>query len=137
MEGNRHLTLVYQQKADAPTSYYLQSGEKGILPNRICITQNQFADVKSKIKRNPRGQMKATFKKSESSQYCNNTRTLHSNIYPLQSSTSAIIGTGDIRGTNDLLIFEDRSGGYWKEIVIHIFPGAKFKVSIIIHSYFK
>ena len=134
MERERHLILIYQQKETAPTSYYLQEGEKGYLPARVCFTQRQFAEVHSGSHLNPAGQFKATFKLSESSQYRKDTRTLHSNIYPVNIPLPGIIGTGDIKGTDDLLIFEDRSGGTWRIIAIHIFPGCKFKAAEIISS---
>ena len=136
MEGNRHHKLIYKRKADAPTSYYLQDGELNIFPARVCFTKSQFANVCGGRK-SPVGQFKATFKKTESSIYCNDKRTLHSNIYPVQNHTSAIFGTGDVRNTDDLLIFEDLTAGKWDIIVIHIFPGCKFSVSQILHSYFK
>jgi hypothetical protein len=125
VERNGHLKLTYQQKKGAPTSYYLTEGKTGILPNRISLNHYQPAEVYRGNYRNPVGQFKATFKRAEVSAYRTTKGTLHSNIYPCEKSFPEIIGTGQIRGTEDLLIFEDR--GDWKTIEIHIFPGCKFK----------
>ncbi len=133
MERERHLTLIYQQKESAPTSYYLTEGEPGYLPGRVCIHQYSFAEVKRGGYRNATGQFKATFKKAEVSPYRNEKGTLHTSIYPLSKAVPGIIGTGDIKGTNDLLVFEDRGG--WKSIAIHIFPDCKYKVSEIISCF--
>lgn len=130
MQGKRHLTLIYQQKETAPTSYYLQEGESGYLPGRVCINRFPFAEVHRGAYRNAVGQFKATFKKAEASPYRNDKGTLHSNIYPCEKVAPEIIGTGDIRGTEDLLIFEDRGG--WKTIAIHIYQGCKFRVAEIL-----
>ncbi len=134
MERERHLILVYQQKETAPTSYYLQEGELGYLPGRVCINRYPFAEVRHGGFNKSIGQFKATFRKAESSPYRNSKGTLHSNIFPVSSSSApGIIGTGDIIGTDDLLIFEDRGG--WKTIAIHIYPGCKFKAAEIISSF--
>lgn len=133
MEGKGHLKLIYRQKETAPTSYYLQEGHEGSLPNRVCINRLPFAEVRSGGYRMPVAQFKATFKVSEKSKYRNDTRTLHTNVYPVKTTAKGIIGTGDIRGTDDLLIFEDRDN--WKTIVIHIFPGCKFKTSEVLSNF--
>lgn len=133
MEREKHLTLIYQQKDSAPTSYYLTEGETGYLPGRVCIHQYPFAEVKHGGYRLPAGQFKATYRKAEASLYRNEKGTLHSNIYPLSKTIPGIIGTGDIKGTNDLIVFEDR--GEWKTIAIHIFPGCKYKVSEVISCF--
>ncbi len=133
MEREKHLILIYQQKESAPTSYYLTEGETGYLPGRVCINRNQFAQVKRGGYRLPSGQFKATFRKAEVSPYRNEIGTLHSNIYPLSKAVPGIIGTGDIKGSNALLVFEDR--GEWKTIAIHIFPDCKYKVAEIISCF--
>ncbi len=133
MEKGGHLTLVYQQKESAPTSYYLQEGELGYFPGRVCINRFPFAEVKRGGYRKAVAQFKATFRKSESSPYRISKGTLHSNIFPPSKSVPRIIGTGDIIGTDDLMVFEDRGG--WKTIAIHIFPGCKFKAPEIISCF--
>lgn len=120
------MTFIYLQKADAPTSYYLQEGRAGFLPNRICITKYQFAQTSRAGQLSTVGQFKATFKKNEESKYKNEKGTLHSNIYSYPATTKGIIGAGDLRNTNDLLIFQDLSGGDWKKIAIHLYPNQKF-----------
>jgi hypothetical protein len=130
MEGERHLKFIYEQKQDALTSYYLQEGEKNILPARVSFTRFQFAEVCCGGDGKSVGQFKATFKKSETSIYKTEKGTLHSNIYNFGISSPEIIGTGDIKGTNDLLVFE----GDWKTITIYIFPDCKFKFREILQS---
>ena len=127
MEG---MTFIYEQKEGAPTSFYLKEGNKGILPGRISINRFPVAETSKKHRKKAVGQFKGTFKKSETSAYKIGNGTLHSNIYsPHDQTTSAIIGIGDIKGTNDLLIFEELSKGTLMRIGIHIFPGEKFHVA--------
>lgn len=133
MEGIRHHILVYKQKETAPTSYYLQEGSKGYLPERVCINRLPFAEVNGGGRSAPVGQFKATFKKNEESIYKPINKSLHSSIYKTVKAGASVIGTGDIKGTDDLLVFVSRGG--WAEIEIHIFPECKFKASEILTTF--
>ncbi len=133
MEGIRHHILIYKQKETAPTSYYLQDGSKGYLPERVCINRFPFAVVKGNGRGSPVGQFKATFKKNEESIYKLINNSLHSSIYKTINAGVSVLGTGDIKGTDDLLVFVSRGG--WAEIEIHIFPECKFKASEILTTF--
>lgn len=123
MRGNEHLEFQYQLKEGTKTSYYLESGIENILPKRICITRGEFAATSGRIKEKS-GQIKATFTKSESSPYKIGKGSIHSTIYKPLKNECRILGTGDIQGTNDLLIFESIDS--WHKIKIHLFPGGLF-----------
>jgi hypothetical protein len=98
----------------------------------VCINRTPFAGVHRADYRKAVGQFKATYKKAEESIYKKNNKSLHSTIYEETNLPPSIIGVGDIKGTDDLLIFIDRGG--WKEIEIHIYPGCKFTASLILRS---
>ncbi|MFN8153786.1 MAG: hypothetical protein U0Y08_05800 [Bacteroidia bacterium] len=78
------------------------------------------------------GQLKATFTKGESSTYKVGHGVIHSTIYQLKNPVSGIIGTGDLRGTRDLLIFRD--GEKAGEISISIYPGGLYHEAEIIQE---
>lgn len=130
MTGKRHPILVYKRKEDAPTSYYLIEGNKDIFPARVCINRFPFAPIHGVKKKQAIGQFKATFKKCESSAYRNDKGTLHTSIWKPIRAIPGLLGTGDIRGTDDLLLFF--SHDEWLTIEIHIFPGCLFNEAGVI-----
>lgn len=134
MEGNRHLTIVYQLKADTKTSYYYMEGAENIFPRRVTFSEKYITQSIDKFKKPACGEFNATYTKSEQSAYRTSKGTLHSLITPV-AGNQKIIGTGDLEGANDLLIFEDRSAGKWQTIAIHIFPGCKFKAAEILSCF--
>ena len=134
MEGKRHHTIIYQRKENTQSSYYLMEGSNNLLPGRISITAKQITPTSKQIKTPPCGELNAKFRKLEQSKYRSAKATIHSRIYPAKGY-SKLIGTGDIEGHDDLLIFEDISCGGWKKIAIHIFEGSKFRPQEILESF--
>lgn len=134
MQGIRHLTFTYQRKEGTATSYYLVSGEPEYLPKRICITRQEFAPISGmpKIKA---GQLKATFTRSENSIYKNGKGSIHSTIYAPIKPFPTIIGTGDLQGTRDLLVFQ--SLDEWQNINVHLFINGLFSDSQLINELMK
>lgn len=129
MEGIKHLSMNYQLKPGTSTSYYFKSGDAGYLPKRICITTKEFAPINGKPKQKA-GQLKATFTRQEESIYKRGAGSIHSSIFALIKPEPSIIGTGDIAGTRDLLVFQSLK--QWDEITIHIFiDGLFYEVELI------
>ncbi|MEI6697238.1 MAG: hypothetical protein WCO13_14385 [Bacteroidota bacterium] len=128
----KHQTAIYKLKEGTKTSYYYQSGIK-TLPERIGFNKFEFAKT-NRIGRNlhqAKAQLKATFKKSETSLYKKNKPfTIHTNIWQVPGHLLFIgygsIGFSDKMGgitdTNDLIIIYSNSVT-WHELEIHIFPG--------------
>jgi hypothetical protein len=128
----KHQTAIYQLKEGTKTSYYYQSGIN-TLPGRIGFNKFEFVETK-RTGRNlhkSKAQLKATFKKSESSLYKKfKPFTIHTNIWQFPEYILFIgygsIGISDKIGkiidTNDLIIIFSSSSS-WKELEIHIFPG--------------
>ena len=134
MQGIRHLIFTYQRKAGTATSYYLVSGEPEYLPKRICITKHEFTQIAGRPKLKA-GQLKATFTKAENSIYKNGKGSIHSSIYALLKPCPTIIGTGDLEGTRDLLVFQ--SLDEWQKINVHLFINGLFSESQIIDEIMK
>lgn len=126
--------MTYQLKPGTKTSYYFKKGDSGILPTRICITPSEFAPIKGKPKQKA-GQMKATFKRYEESVYKNGKGTIHSTIFAPIQHAPAIIGTGDLQGTQDLLVFEAADG--WREIIVHLYVKGLLNIQHIINDLLK
>ncbi len=134
MQGIRHLIFTYQRKPGTATSYYLFSGEKNYLPKRICITRQEFAPITGRPKLKA-GQLKATFTKSEDSIYKNGKGSIHSTIFAPFKPFPTIIGTGDLQGTLDLLVFQ--SVDDWQKIDVHLFINGLFYESQLINEIMK
>lgn len=128
----KHQKAIYLLKEGTKTSYYYQSGIQ-TLPNRIGFNKFEFAETK-RTGRNlhkSKAQLKATFKKSETSIYKNfKPFTIHTNIWQ-NSEFMLFIGYGSIgfsnekgkiTDTNDLIIVFSYTSN-WQELEIHIFPG--------------
>lgn len=123
MQGIRHLSMTYQLKDGTKTSYYFIGGDEGILPKRICITHHEFTPV-SGLPKQRAGQLKGTFTIAENSIYKDIAKSIHSTIFALMKPKPSIIGTGDIRGTKDLLVFQ--SIDEWTTFTIHLFVDGLF-----------
>jgi len=134
---SNHLKLFYALKPGTSTSYYQTAGLNGFLPIRIGITKEVFASIhqtgKNHLERLT-GQIKATFKKDDSSIYKKyRPFWIHTSIYEVLNYP-IFIGYGDIgisnnvgktEGTGDLLILH--SSDSWKTLSIHIFRGMLFQ----------
>jgi hypothetical protein len=134
MEGIIHHQYSYQLKPGTTTSYYLIGNESGLLPKRLCFTKQEFAPITCSRKQLT-GQMKATFTKAESSVYKKGKGTIHTSIWTLIEPKASIIGTGDIQGTKDLLIFQ--SFNNWETIIIHLFIDGLFREKELINHVMK
>lgn len=129
MQGIRHLSMTYQLKEGTSTSYYFKDGDQDYLPKRLCITSHEFAPIVGMPKQRA-GQMKGTFTIAENSIYKNIAKSVHSTIFAPIKPKPSIIGTGDIRGTKDLLVFQ--SNDEWSTFTIHLFIGGLFYESTLI-----
>ncbi|MBK7683658.1 MAG: hypothetical protein IPJ26_14845 [Bacteroidetes bacterium] len=129
MQGIRHLSMTYQLKEGTSTSYYFKDGDQDYLPKRLCITPHEFAPVFGLPKQRA-GQIKGTFTIAESSIYKEIAKSIHSTIFAPIKPKPSIIGTGDIRGTKDLLVFQ--SNDEWSTFTIHLFIGGLFYESTLI-----
>jgi len=127
-----HKLSVYTLKPGTSTSYYYSSGAV-LLPNRICITDNQFAPaINSGVNRQKVvGQIKATFAKKDTGTYKQNSPYhIHTNIWELPEynlfwgygSIGISNESGRIKETGDLVILYSASAAR-DEIEIHFFPG--------------
>lgn len=100
--------LIYQLKPGTTASYLLINGEH-LLPSRLSITFGQFREIRHYRWPDMRaGQMKGQFKKSEASPYRIGIGSLHTTIGKSRytSYSGDIVGCGDIRGSDVLLVFK-------------------------------
>lgn len=134
MQGIRHLSMTYQLKEGTSTSYYFKEGDQGYLPKRLCITPYEFAPIVGLPKQRA-GQIKGTFTITENSNYKEINKSIHSTIYAPLKPLPGIIGTGDIKGTKDLLVFQ--SNDDWSLFTIHLFIGGLFYEPILIEDVMK
>lgn len=106
MEQNiKQLSFTYVLKDGTKTSYYLQEGAFGYLPERICI--GSFKEIRGGRIRV--GELKATYKKSEGGKYKHftSTNSIHTSIW--QTTQSGFFGYGVLDEryfVYDLLVFE-------------------------------
>ncbi len=123
MQGITHHQYHYDRKAGTFTSYYLVEPTESLLPKRLCITRREFTRIAGNRKQQA-GQLKATYTKNEHSNYKQGKGSIHSTIYAPLQNIPGCIGTGDLQGTKDLLIFQ--SSDDWQSITIHLFIEGKF-----------
>jgi hypothetical protein len=134
---SNHLHFRYELKPGTSTSYYLTAGANGILPSRIGITRQTFAQIKQTGRGHLEkltGQLKATFKKNDQSIYKKQKPFwIHTSIYEIQAfpvfagygDIGITNGSGKTEGTGDLLILH--SSDSWKTLSVHIFRGMLFQ----------